>query len=61
MYKYVQPVCQPSPRPVLSDVTDEELRPLSDETFEKLYRNEQKLMNWGKANVDILTEVCQSK
>ncbi|CAM0104413.1 hypothetical protein VPH159E362A_0042 [Vibrio phage 159E36-2a] len=59
MYKYVQPTCQPSPRPVLSDVTEDELRQLSDDTFEKLYVNEQRLMNWGKANEAIIETVCE--
>lgn len=60
VHKYVAPVCQPSPEPSLEFVSVDELVGVSDETYEKLAINEKKLINWGKANRDILLKVCDT-
>ncbi|UUW39233.1 hypothetical protein [Vibrio phage Artemius] len=40
-------------------VTVEELKRVSDEVYEKLRKNEEKLLNWGRTNQKILEEICE--
>lgn len=51
--------CSSYPEPTLSMVSVDELQMVSDETYEKLRKNEQKLLNYGRSNEKILKEICQ--
>lgn len=54
----ISPKCTPYPEPFLERVHVEELKLVEDETYEKLRKNELKLLNWGQTNEKILNEIC---
>lgn len=57
------PICSSYPEPVLKLVNSEkELKgKIEKETFEKLRKNEEMLLNWGRTNQSIIDEVCRKK
>ena len=55
----VKPECTPISRPQLQRVSVDELVSVSDETYEKLSKNQKLLINWGGSNVKLLREICR--